>query len=104
MDFELIAVNLDQKQLGFPAHVLPAYLDQLGIRDHIENQDTYSIVMDKIPVGKTMCRLCSRMRRGILYQVEDELGAIKIAVGVDASSLRTAKYGTKYFSIQLTYV
>ena len=79
--FDIVAVNLDQKQPGFPEHVLPEYLGKLGVPFHIENQDTYSIVKRVIPEGKTTCGLCSRLRRGILYRVADELGATKIALG-----------------------
>jgi len=79
--FDVVAVNLDQKQPGFPAHVLPDYLTGRGIPFHIETQDTYSIVKRLIPEGKTTCSLCSRLRRGILYRVADELGATKVALG-----------------------
>jgi tRNA 2-thiocytidine biosynthesis protein TtcA len=79
--FDIIAVNLDQKQPGFPAHVLPEYLGGLGVPFHVEEQDTYSIVKRLIPEGKTMCSLCSRLRRGVLYRVASELGATKIALG-----------------------
>src|SRR5450755_3468537 len=81
IEFDVVAVNLDQKHPGYPAHVLPDYLESLGIEFLIAEQDTYSVVKRLIPEGKTMCSLCSRLRRGVLYRLAGELGATRIALG-----------------------
>lgn len=81
VSFSLVAVNLDQKQPGFPEHVLPEYLDKLGVDYHILERDTYSVVKEKTPEGKTTCALCSRLRRGSLYGFAEEIGATKVALG-----------------------
>jgi tRNA 2-thiocytidine biosynthesis protein TtcA len=99
--FDLVAVNLDQKQPGFPEHVLPAYLKSLDIPFRIENQDTYSIVKRLIPEGKTMCSLCSRLRRGILYRVAGELGATKIALGHHRDDMLQTLFMNMFFGSRL---
>ncbi len=81
ISFELVAVNLDQKQPGFPEHILPSYLDKLDIEYYIVNRDTYSVVKEKVPEGRTTCGLCSRLRRGTLYGFAEEIGATKVALG-----------------------
>jgi tRNA 2-thiocytidine biosynthesis protein TtcA len=81
IDFSIIAVNLDQKQPGFPEHILPQYLENLGIEYKIVEEDTYSVVKEKVPEGKTTCSLCSRLRRAILYKTAKSVGATKVALG-----------------------
>ena len=101
IDFDIVAVNLDQKQPGFPEHVLPEYLSRLGVPFHIENQDTYSIVKRVIPEGKTMCSLCSRLRRGILYRVAGELGATRIALGHHRDDMLQTLFMNMFFGAKL---
>ena len=81
IDFRIVAMNLDQKQPGFPDHILPAYFESIGVEYRIVTEDTYKIVKDKIPEGKTTCSLCSRLRRGIIYRTAKEIGATRIALG-----------------------
>ncbi|WP_292935815.1 tRNA 2-thiocytidine(32) synthetase TtcA [Noviherbaspirillum sp.] len=99
--FDVVAVNLDQKQPGFPEHVLPEYLSKVGVPFHIENQDTYSIVKRLIPEGKTTCSLCSRLRRGILYRVASELGATKIALGHHRDDILETFFLNMFFGSKL---
>ncbi|HEY2256917.1 MAG TPA: tRNA 2-thiocytidine(32) synthetase TtcA [Variovorax sp.] len=99
--FDLVAVNLDQKQPGFPEEVLPGYLSALGVPFHIEEQDTYSIVKRVIPEGKTTCGLCSRLRRGILYRVADELGATKVALGHHRDDMLQTFFLNMFFAAKL---
>ncbi|MGM9483609.1 tRNA 2-thiocytidine(32) synthetase TtcA [Roseateles sp. NT4] len=99
--FSIVAVNLDQKQPGFPEEVLPNYLRSRGVDFHIENQDTYSIVKKLIPEGKTTCSLCSRLRRGILYRVAGELGATKIALGHHRDDMVTTLFLNMFFGSRM---
>lgn len=99
--FDIVAVNLDQKQPGFPDDVLPGYLSRIGVPFHIEKQDTYSVVTRVIPEGRTMCSLCSRLRRGILYRVAGELGATRIALGHHRDDILETFFLNMFFSGKL---
>ena len=99
--FEIVAVNLDQKQPGFPEHVLPEYLTKVGVPFRIEEQDTYSVVKRVVPEGKTTCSLCSRLRRGILYRVATELGCTKIALGHHRDDILQTMFMNMFFGSKL---
>jgi tRNA 2-thiocytidine biosynthesis protein TtcA len=101
LDFRLVAVNLDQKQPGFPEQVLPEYLSGMDVPFKIVQKDTYSVVMDKIPEGRTLCSLCSRLRRGNLYSIADELGATKIALGHHKDDVMETFFLNLFFSGKL---
>lgn len=101
VNFDLIAVNLDQKQPGFPEDVLPAYLEKLGVEYHIIEQDTYSIVKQKVPEGKTTCGLCSRLRRGILYSFAEKNAISKIALGHHQDDIVETFFLNMFFNGQL---
>jgi tRNA 2-thiocytidine biosynthesis protein TtcA len=101
IDFKLIAMNLDQKQPGFPAHILPEYLASLGVDFRIVEADTYSIVKEKIPEGKTTCSLCSRLRRGVIYRVAKELGAHKIVLGHHRDDIVETLFLNMFFGAKL---
>ncbi len=99
--FRLIAMNLDQKQPGFPAEVLPSYLAQIGVEYRIVEQDTYAVVKSKIPEGKTTCSLCSRLRRGVIYRTAKEVGANKIALGHHRDDIVQTLFLNLFFAGQL---
>ena len=101
IQFELIAVNLDQKQPGFPADVLPNYLDSIGVAYRIVEEDTYSVVTQVVGEGKTLCGLCSRLRRGILYRVASELDATKIALGHHRDDLVETLFLNMFYGARL---
>lgn len=101
IDFKLVAMNLDQKQPGFPSHILPEYLKNLGVDYHILEQDTYSVVKEKIPEGKTMCSLCSRLRRGAIYTFAKEIGANKIALGHHRDDILETFFMNMFFGSRL---
>jgi tRNA 2-thiocytidine biosynthesis protein TtcA len=101
IDFTLVAMNLDQKQPGFPNHVLPGYLERLGIEYRIVEEDTYSVVQEKIPAGKTTCSLCSRLRRGIIYRVASEMGISKIALGHHRDDIIETLFLNLFFGAKL---
>jgi tRNA 2-thiocytidine biosynthesis protein TtcA len=101
VNFRLIAMNLDQKQPGFPADVLPAYFEKLGVEYKVVEADTYSIVKEKVPEGKTTCALCSRLRRGIIYRVASELGANKIALGHHRDDIVETLFLNLFFSASM---
>ena len=101
VNFKLIAMNLDQKQPGFPEHILPEYLEKLGVDFRIVEADTYSIVKEKVPEGKTTCSLCSRLRRGIIYRTAQELGANKIALGHHRDDIVQTLFLNMFFGAKL---
>ncbi|MSL93758.1 tRNA 2-thiocytidine(32) synthetase TtcA, partial [Escherichia coli] len=101
INFSLVAVNLDQKQPGFPEHVLPEYLEKLGVEYKIVEENTYGIVKEKIPEGKTTCSLCSRLRRGILYRTATELGATKIALGRRRENILGTLFLNKFYDAKM---
>ncbi len=101
INFEIVAVNLDQKQPGFPEHVLPEYLSSIGVPFRIEEQDTYSVVKRVVPEGKTTCSLCSRLRRGILYRVATELGCTKIALGHHRDDMLQTLFMNMFFGSKM---